>query len=97
MIMPDYNRGINISTYTSSTNQFTAPCAGIIMGYLIYDRNGTKIYINNQQAGEFGSPSSQTEAMVQFSLSKNDIFYTEGNHWYYQDKLCHFYPLKGAM
>ena len=57
----DYSKGVDITGYTTSTNQFKAPCNGIILlagnaseyGYINNQRFATRqsdnnIYVNNQ-------------------------------------------------
>ena len=57
----DYSKGVDITGYTTSTNQFKAPCNGIILlagnaseyGYINNQRfatrqSGNNIYVNNQ-------------------------------------------------
>lgn len=92
--MPDYSAGIDISTFTSSSNQFTAPCDG----YIIWSpKTAHAAYINNILATGYQGGSDLGIAMhaVTYLIPKNTKWYATG----YIDTSAmnnKFFPMKGA-
>lgn len=94
--MPDYSARITLSSYTSSSNQFTAPCDGIVNWGAATDR-GVQAYVNNLRWNSYQSlsVSERPYSNTTIFLHKNDTFYAT----FYSDTgdLCNmFFPLKGA-
>jgi len=77
--MPDYSAGVDVSGYTSSSNQFTAPCNGwISMNKSIHAR----FYINGV---EFTSPSNYDYGgdNCVIPMPKNTTYYGAANATFY--------------
>ncbi len=94
--MPDYSAGISVTSYTSSSNQFTAPCDGII-NWGHSTANLHRAFLNSLPLTTFGSTANipyYTNLIVQ--ISKNETWYATG----YTDSGFElnnkFFPLKGA-
>lgn len=90
--MPDYDAGISITSYTSASNQFTAPCDGIIVwGSYAYG----VCYINNIRATTFASGND-------FPVHSTTYLLPKGAKWYATNYIDNseinnnFFPLKGA-
>lgn len=102
-VSPDYTAGVDVRGYTTSTNQFTAPSAGII--YVFAGLGGgtgnrPQIYINDVMISDLYAVGSTSTFSVnngeQFALGKGDKYYAT----YVEPTWCpgvnKFYPLKGA-
>lgn len=90
--MPDYSAGVDISSYSSSNNQFTVPVSGIIYADTYIANNGG-VYVDNIRitGGNATSGSSSPSTVI---VSKNSTVYISYPDTRYAG--CHFYPLKGA-
>lgn len=90
--MPDYSAGVDISSYSSSSNQFTVPVSGIIYADAYISSNGG-VYVDNIRitGGNASSGSSTPSTVI---VSKNSTVYISFPDTRYAG--CHFYPLKGA-
>ena len=102
-VSPDYTAGVDVSGYTTSSNQFTAPCAGII--YFFAGMGGgtgarPKIYINDVLFSDLFAVGSTSSFSVnngeQFVLGKGDKYYATFVVTGYATGANMFYPLKGA-
>lgn len=91
--MPDYNAGIDISTFTSSSNQFTAPCDGIIN---YNGRANQKAYLNGNLFNTYESNVSSSINNILLFLNKNDTFYATGYGADTSTYINKFFPMKGA-
>lgn len=91
--MPDYNAGIDISTFTSSSNQFTAPCDGIIN---YNGRGNEKTYLNGNLFNTYESNVSSSINNILLFLNKNDTFYATGYGADTSTYINKFFPMKGA-
>ena len=92
--IPDYTAEVDISGYTTSDNQFTCPCEGVVVfnvgggnnvtsgGYI----NNILVYVANVSAAHWDS--------VPFLVSKGDKVYSYTQANYGTGK---FYPMKGAQ
>lgn len=102
-VSPDYTAGVDVRGYTTSTNQFTAPSAGII--YVFAGLGGgtgnrPQIYINDVMISDLYAVGSTSTFSVnngeQFTLGKGDKYYAT----YVEPTWCpganKFYPLKGV-
>lgn len=91
-MMPDYSAGVDISSYSSSSNQFTVPVSGIIYADAYISTNGG-VYVDNIRitGGNASSGSSSPSTVI---VSKNSTVYISYPDTRYAG--CHFYPLKGA-
>ena len=102
-VSPDYTAGVDVRGYTTSTNQFTAPSAGII--YVFAGLGGgtgnrPQIYINDVMISDLYAVGSTSNFSVnngeQFALGKGDKYYAT----YVEPTWCpganKFYPLKGV-
>lgn len=102
-VSPDYTAGVDVRGYTTSSNQFTAPSAGII--YVFAGLGGgtgnrPQIYINNVMISDLYAVGSTSTFSVnngeQFALGKGDKYYAT----YVEPTWCpganKFYPLKGV-
>ena len=104
-VMPDYNSGIDISAYNSSSNKFTAPLSGFIrgslhVGYSTYGRQYIYIYDNkNTYLMELGNSTYSGSGY----MAATDVMYPIlKGYKVYQDASANigsctltFYPLKG--
>lgn len=102
-VSPDYTAGVDVRGYTTSTNQFTAPCAGIIYFFAGCDSgagNRPQIYINDVRVSELFAVGSTSEFAVnngeQFALGKGDKYYATSIEPTWCPGANKFYPLKGA-
>lgn len=102
-VSPDYTAGIDVSGYTTSSNQFTAPSAGII--YFFAGMGGgtgarPKIYINDVLFSDLYAVGSTSTFSVnngeQFVLGKGDKYYATFVVTGYATGANMFYPLKGV-
>ena len=102
-VSPDYTAGIDVSGYTTSSNQFTAPSAGII--YFFAGMGGgtgarPEIFINNVRMADLYAVGSTSTFSVnngeQFVLGKGDKFYSTYYTQGWATGANKFYPLKGA-
>ena len=102
-VSPDYTAGVDVSGYTTSSNQFTAPSAGII--YFFAGMGGgtdarPKIYINDVLFSDLYAIGSTSTFSVnngeQFVLGKGDKYYATFVVTGYATGANMFYPLKGA-
>lgn len=102
-VSPDYTAGVDVSGYSTSANQFTAPSAGIIYFFGALGGgtgNRPEIYINNVRISDLYAVGSTSTFSVnngeQFVLGKGDKYYAT----YCETKWCpaanKFYPLKGV-
>lgn len=87
--MPDYSARVDVSSYNSSTNQFTAPVAGWIIG-----GKGTTclIYINDYNTSDRSSGTTTGGISVTLPMSKGDKYYRSGDI----NRMV-FCPAKGAQ
>ena len=99
---PDYTAGVDVGAYNSSSNQFTAPCAGIIYFFASVSNGGRpQIYINGvlfsdlALSGGQGVPYSLNNG-IQIVLGKGDKYYATQSTLGYALGANRFYPLKGA-
>nr|DAF63899.1 MAG TPA: hypothetical protein [Siphoviridae sp. ctgn638] len=88
----DYTKGVDITGYTTSTNQFKAPCRGII---LLAGNVSEYGFINNQRFATIQSDSNIYANNQTIFLNKGDSYY--GNYESagiagYSNK---FFPFKG--
>lgn len=89
--MPDYSAGVSLSAYTSSSNQFTAPSAGVVIWYAPQTETA---YINNKAVNSTSGSSVAFEVFI--PLSEGDKFYA--TQYYQTVGLTNkFYPLKGVV
>lgn len=90
--MPDYDSGISITSYTSSDNQFVAPCDGIIYwgGTLKY-----ACYLNGIKANCFSSSDNAGGNNKTFILNEGNTFYATGYLDNSEINNC-FFPFKGV-
>lgn len=90
--MPDYSAGISVIGYTGTSNQFTAPCDGMI---IFSGTLGGQAYLNNTLYADYQSGTASAGNNFNIFISKNDTFYY--NSTVKGDGLAmKFYPLKGA-
>lgn len=90
--MPDYCAGISVIGYTGTSNQFTAPCDGMI---IFSGTLGGQAYLNNTLYADYQSGTASAGNNFNIFISKNDTFYY--NSTVKGDGLAmKFYPLKGA-
>lgn len=97
--MPDYTAGIDVGAYNSSSNQFTAPCAGIIYFFASVPSGGRpQIYINNVMFSDLavGGSSVSLNTGIQIVLGKGDKYYATQSTLGYTLGANKFYPLKGV-
>ena len=87
--MPDYSARIDVSSYDSSTNQFTAPVAGWIIGG---KATTCLIYINDYNTAERSSSNEIGGINVTLPMSKGDKYYRSG-----AINRMVFCPAKGAQ
>ena len=87
--MPDYSARVDVSSYNSSTNQFTAPVAGWLIG-----GKGTTclIYINDYNTADRSSGNPTGGISVTLPMSKGDKYYRSGDI----NRMV-FCPAKGAQ
>ena len=87
--MPDYSARVDVSSYNSSTNQFTAPVAGWLIG-----GKGTTclIYINDYNTADRSSGNTTGGISVTLPMSKGDKYYRSGDI----NRMV-FCPAKGAQ
>lgn len=93
--MPDYTAGVSITSYTSSSNKFTAPCDGVILcGYLTTSDAGLPFV----DAMSFGSRNdSSIRDSVSILINKGQQFYcTRMTSVGVGSAYNKFYPLKGV-
>lgn len=91
-LTPDYTAGVDISSYTSSANQYIAPCAGIIYADFYIANNGG-VYIDNIRVSG-GNGGSNVSCPSTALISKESTVYISYPDTRYAG--CHFYPLKGV-
>ena len=91
--MPDYTAGVDIHSYTSSSNQFTAPSDGLlcIINESYYEND---FYIDGVIVTKDNSASQYERESVNLPISKGQKFYAAGlaasaNY------VSHFYPFIG--
>ena len=92
--MPDYAAGVSVSSYTSSSNQFTAPCDGIV-NWGANRANSGIAYINGLRWNTYYGINATLYSNCTIPLNKGDKFYATS----YSDSgdLCNlFFPMKGA-
>jgi hypothetical protein len=88
--MPDLTGGINITSYSSSTNQYIIPVNGWINAY-IYTNSGASLYVNNTPIANVET-SGATIAITSFvPVSKGDTVYVASTV-----RTTYYYPMKGA-
>lgn len=93
--MPDYSAGIDITSYNSANNKFTAPCDGIItVAYLSTNTSAYLPYINNLQFGSYNQ-SAIVNHITQ-PINKWDTFFCTGIHSQVGSGCNKFYPFKGV-
>ena len=73
--IPDYSARIDVSSYDSSTNQFTAPVTGWIIGG---KATTCLIYINDYDTAERSSSNEIGGINVTLPMSKGDKYYRSG-------------------
>lgn len=88
--MPDYSAEVDILSYSSSSNQFTVPTNGWIIGG---KDTACYLYVNNiEMVGHSSSSSPQGGVPYTFPVSKGDKFYHQGSSTHIR-----FFPAKGAQ
>ncbi len=88
--MPDYSAGVDILSYSSSSNQFTVPTNGWIIGG---KDTACYLYVNNiDMVGHSSTSAAQGGTAFNLPVSTGDKFYHSGNVNYVR-----FYPAKGAQ
>lgn len=94
--MPDYDAGIDITTYTSTSNQFVAPCAGFInVVYLAQASNSACPHIGNKTFGSYNEGAIADN--VTLLISEGETFYCTGMYTNKGNGSNMFYPMKGAV
>jgi len=85
--MPDYTAGIEVKSYNSASNKFTAPSMGWI--YIVKNLNGS-IYINETTLSNASSSNTSGDEVF-IPVLKDTTYYNTGN-------ISHatFYPCKGV-
>ena len=95
--IPDYSAGISITSYTSSSNQFVAPCDGVLIFTLNISTSGERIYIDDVL---IALPSVASSAKLgntySFTIGKGQKFYVSPGYFYTAYGINAFLPLKGA-
>lgn len=95
--IPDYSAGISITSYTSSSNQFVAPCDGVLIFTLNISTSGERIYIDDVL---IALPSVASSAKLgntySFTIGKGQKFYVSPGSFYTAYGINAFFPLKGA-
>ena len=94
--MPDYTAGVSVSAYTSSSNQFVAPCAGFInVVYLAQASNSACPHIGNKTFGSYNEGAIADN--VTLLISEGETFYCTGMYANKGNGSNMFYPMKGAV
>ena len=96
---PDYTAGVDVGVYNSSSNQFTAPSAGIVYVFASIPSGGRpQIYINDVLFSDLavGGSSFSLNNGIQIVLGKGDKYYATQSTLEYAAGANKFYPLKGA-
>lgn len=95
--MPDYSAGISITSYTSSSNQFVAPCDGVLIFTLNISTSGERIYIDDVL---IALPSAASSAKLgntySFTIGKGQKFYVSPGSFYTAYGINAFLPFKGV-
>lgn len=102
-VSPDYTAGVDVRGYTTSTNQFTAPSAGIIYVFAGVGGgtgNRPQIYINDVRISDLYAVGTTSTFSVnngeQFALGKGDKYYATTVEHTWCPGANKFYPLRGA-
>ena len=94
--MPDYDAGIDITTYTSTSNQFAAPCVGFInVVYLAQASNSACPHIGNKTFGSYNEGAIADN--VTLLISEGETFYCTGMYANKGNGSNMFYPMKGVV
>ena len=95
--IPDYSAGISITSYTSSSNQFVAPCDGVLIFTLNISTSGERIYIDDVL---IALPSVASSAKLgntySFTIGKGQKFYVSPGSFYTAYGINAFLPFKGV-
>lgn len=73
-MMPDYTAGVSVVSYTSSSNQFTAPSDGIL-SLLFYSYDAAGVYIDNVCVAECNGASQHDRESIILPIAAGSKFY----------------------
>ena len=95
--MPDYTAGVSITGYRSSSNQFSAPCDGVLIFESYGGSNGMGVFYNDTRI-LVPSSTATTSQQIYLPIQKGDRFYTinDGFYAFTDDVWNSFFPFKGV-
>ena len=73
-ITPDYTSGVSVLSYTSSSNQFTAPTDGIL-SLLFYSYSASGVYIDGVCVAECNGANTADREHITLPIAKGSKFY----------------------